>query len=101
MELKSVEIPIALSEFEDQVRFYCNDIAELLIEKNKKYGNSALHPSRIFSKANKVEQILVRIDDKLNRISNQNIDEDEDVVRDLIGYLIILQIALENKISRG
>jgi len=36
-------------------------------------------------------QILVRIDDKLSRMSNQ--DEDEDVVSDLLGYLVLLKIA--------
>ena len=40
-----------------------------------------------------MEQILVRIDDKLNRIRNRQNDEDEDVVMDLAGYLILLMIA--------
>ena len=39
-----------------------------LLYKNQQYGDSALNPSRIFSKASAVEQLLVRIDDKLNRI---------------------------------
>ena len=38
------------------------------IHKNRKYGNSALKPNRIFSKCSATEQLLVRIDDKLNRI---------------------------------
>ena len=61
--------------------------------KNKKYGNSALEPKRIFSNASAKEQILVRIDDKLSRIANQNIDDDEDAVLDLIGYLVLLKMA--------
>ena len=58
------------------------------------YGNSALDPIRIFSKANAQEQILVRIDDKLNRIKQGNdiLKEDEDVIQDLIGYLILLKV---------
>ena len=75
----------------------CDDIKNMLLEKNKKYGNSALDPKRIFSKASAEEQILVRIDDKLSRVSNQNTNEDEDVINDLIGYLILLKIARENK----
>jgi len=63
----------------------------MLISKNKKYGNSALEPKRIFSKASAEEQLLVRIDDKLSRMSNQ--DEDEDVIEDLLGYLVLLKIA--------
>lgn len=75
----------------------CDEVKELLIEKNKKYGDSALNPSRIFSKANAVEQILVRIDDKLNRIQKGAglLANDEDVIMDLMGYLVLLKIALK------
>lgn len=65
----------------------------MLLEKNRKYGDSALKPSRIFSKADAKEQIKVRIDDKLNRIMNQQADDIEDSVVDLIGYLILLKIS--------
>ena len=84
--------------FKDKVSNICNGIAEMLEEKNKKYGDSALNPKRIFSNASPKEQILVRIDDKLSRLSNQNIDEDEDVVDDLIGYLILLKIAQQEQV---
>lgn len=81
-----------LSTFEVRVSYYLDNIKELLISKNKKYGNSALEPVRIFSKSEQSEQILVRIDDKLSRIKNGSLDEDEDVVKDLIGYLVLLEI---------
>jgi hypothetical protein len=47
----------------------------------------------VFSNASTKEQILVRIDDKLNRIKqgNNKID-DEDVIQDLIGYLVLLRV---------
>ena len=73
----------------------CDELKALLLEKNRKYGNSALEPARIFSKASAEEQILVRIDDKLNRIKNRQNDEDEDVIMDLAGYLILLMVARE------
>lgn len=75
----------------------CDSVKELLLEKNRKYGDSALNPARIFSKANAVEQILVRIDDKLNRVKQGAglLANDEDVVMDLIGYLVLLKIALK------
>ncbi len=78
------------------IAMICDEIKCLLIEKNKKYGDSALNPSRIFSKANAVEQILVRIDDKLNRIQKGAglLANDEDVIMDLMGYLVLLKIAL-------
>ena len=71
----------------------CDQIKELLIEKNRKYGDSAVNPIRILSKSNNTEQILVRIDDKLNRIKNMQSDEDEDVITDLIGYLVLYKVA--------
>lgn len=69
------------------------EIEEMLISKNRKYGDAALNPKRVFSRASNIEQINVRIDDKLSRIANQNSDEDEDVDGDLIGYLVLRKIA--------
>ena len=76
----------------------CDDIRDLLLKKNQAYGNSALEPIRVFSKANSCEQILVRIDDKLNRIKQgaNILSEDEDVLQDLIGYLILLKVWKES-----
>lgn len=65
----------------------------MLIEKNRKYGDSALNPMRIFSKASTIEQLKVRLDDKLSRLRNAQDDEDEDVVSDLIGYLVLFKVA--------
>jgi hypothetical protein len=70
----------------------CIDITKLLLEKNIAYGNSALNPVRIFSKASTTEQLLVRIDDKLNRLKNGSEYPGEDTVSDLIGYLILLKV---------
>ena len=75
----------------------CDEIKALLLEKNRKYGNSALSPIRIFSKANSIEQIFVRIDDKINRIRNRQDDEDEDVFFDLAGYLVLLLVAIDSQ----
>jgi hypothetical protein len=73
----------------------CEFIKNFLIEKNKKYGDSALNPMRIFSRASTVEQINVRIDDKLSRIMRGNhSQEDEDVDLDLIGYLLLKRVCL-------
>ena len=73
----------------------CDAIKEMLLEKNRKYGNSALEPKRIFSRASPLEQINVRIDDKLSRLMSAQSDEDEDVDLDLIGYLILRRVAKE------
>lgn len=71
----------------------CLELAEMLIKKNISYGNSALNPIRIFSKADSVEQIKVRIDDKLNRLKNGSSFDGDNDVDDMLGYLILLKIA--------
>lgn len=78
----------------------CDALKALLLEKNSNYGNSALDPVRIMSKASPVEQILVRIDDKLSRLARGRA-AGEDVERDIPGYFILLRIArrLEAKAS--
>lgn len=78
---------------EKEITEACDQIKQMLLEKNRKYGDSVLNPIRIFSKADTQEQIKVRLDDKINRLKNQQDDEDEDVVDDLIGYLILLKIS--------
>lgn len=64
----------------------------MLLAKNRAYGDSAVHPVRIFSKADSLEQIRVRIDDKLSRLMRGE-SAGEDVERDLIGYLVMLRVA--------
>lgn len=71
----------------------CDFIADMLLDKNRKYGDSALDQVRIFSAADPVEQLLVRIDDKLSRIKSAQADDREDAELDLTGYLILLAIA--------
>ena len=90
----SVEIEME-SRFDESVWDTLIGIFFMLIEKNRKYGDSALNPARIFSKASNIEQLKVRLDDKLSRIKNAQDDEDEDVIADLIGYLVLLTIARE------
>ena len=76
----------------------CRALEELLLRKNEKYGNSALEPIRIFSKASSTEQLLVRIDDKLSRIRTSGLDgPDEDTVVDLAGYLVLLLISRKSE----
>lgn len=71
----------------------CNKIKDLLLQKNREYGDSALNPLGIFSKLIPLDAIKIRIDDKLARIAysgQKNIKED--TVLDLIGYLILLKV---------
>lgn len=85
------------TDTQNEITTVCNEIRDLLLEKNRKYGDSALNPKRIFSKADAVEQIKVRLDDKISRLMNQQSDDDEDVVMDLMGYLVLLRVALKRR----
>ena len=86
----------------DHIKDVLSDIQQLLLEKNQKYGDSALRPTRIFSNATPIEQLLVRIDDKLSRISQgHGWDAEEDTISDLIGYLVLLQVAVRNQDRRN
>ena len=91
-----------MTETQKEIAKICEDVKELLLYKNSKYGNSAIDPIRVFSKSDNTEQLLVRIDDKLNRIKHgENIlYDDEDVIQDLIGYLVLLKISL-NKAAKS
>jgi hypothetical protein len=82
-----------MAVFHEQVYRILSEITEMLIAKNEKYGNSALEPLGVFSQLSAKEGLLVRIDDKLKRIKNGSLDkDDEDVINDLIGYLVLLKI---------
>ena len=82
----------------EKIEIVGNEIIELLIEKNKSYGDSALEPANVFGSGSAVDNLCARIDDKLMRIKNHGFrGYGEDNVKDLIGYLILLKIALEEE----
>lgn len=75
----------------------CQKIAELLIQKNNSYGDSALHPIGVFGRGRATDLLRVRIDDKLSRIRNAPDAFGEDAIADLTGYLILLALAVEDE----
>ena len=86
--------------FDQEVSKVLYNIEKMLIAKNEKYGNSALEPLGVFSQLSAKEGLLVRIDDKLKRIKNGSLDkDDEDVINDLIGYLVLLKIHANHESS--
>ena len=48
---------MTMNETELKISGVCDDIKELLIHKNRKYGNSALQPNRIFSKCSRIRKL--------------------------------------------
>jgi hypothetical protein len=81
-----------LTPTQQAIQEECQALATLLIEKNRAYGDSAISPIRIFSKADSEEQIKVRLDDKLSRLARGSA-AGEDVELDLMGYLVLLRVA--------
>lgn len=65
---------------------------EVVLEKNKRYGDSALSPLGCFSKVSADESIRIRLDDKLKRIMNASELRKNDVA-DIIGYLSLLCVS--------
>jgi hypothetical protein len=84
---------VKLMNFEQKLDAVLDSIRKMLLDKNRKYGNSALSPIRVFSKTEPLEQIAVRMDDKLSRIKSAQGDDLEDAKLDLIGYLVLEAIA--------
>jgi len=76
---------------EEEIKAVCDELCAMLQAKNRAYGDSALSPLRVFSKASAEEQLLVRIDDKLSRLA-RGAAAGEDVERDLAGYLVLLLV---------
>ena len=82
----------------DLIKEVADSVRDLLIEKNINYGDSATNPKNIFSKGSAIDSLCAHIDDKLARIANKGInDETEDTVTDLIGYLILLKVAIKKE----
>lgn len=76
-----------------EIAVVCDSIKEMLIDKNKSYGDSALDPVRMFSRAEPAEQLAIRIDDKLSRVQRGHEYPGDDTIDDLIGYLVLFKIA--------
>ena len=93
-EMPPLPTPEPVLDTQGEITQVCYEVKEMLLEKNRRYGDSALDPVRVFSKADTVEQIKVRLDDKLSRLSRGSGTEDEDVLNDILGYIILLKIAL-------
>jgi len=82
---------------ETRIRARCAEIAEFLARKNASYGNSALHPIGVFANGDAVASLAARIDDKLARVRFAPGAYGEDTIKDLIGYLVLLTLALEDR----
>ena len=91
-----------LTDVQQAIIDECDFVKEHLLAKNRAYGNSFADPVQIFAKSSPMEQLNVRIDDKIKRLLNKDVAAKrrvkEDTVLDLVGYLILKRVL--KKISR-
>lgn len=67
----------------------------LLLYKNKKYGDSAINPKKIFYKGDSTNSILIRLDDKIGRVMSNPDDKPRvNDVADIIGYCTLLLVSM-------
>ena len=78
---------------EREISAIFDGLKSLIVEKNKRYGDSALEPVRLFAHDIRPgDAIRIRLDDKLARIRNSGELRKNDVA-DLMGYLCLLCIS--------
>lgn len=82
-----------LTESQMKIVEVCDSMKDLLLYKNQKYGNSALHPNNIFYKGDSTNSIKIRLDDKIGRIRNCEETRINDVA-DVIGYCTLLLVSI-------
>jgi len=78
-----------INETQQKIIESCDALKRFLLEKNKRYGNSAMEPIHVFSKLSPEEGMKLRMDDKVKRIKNSPELRKNDVI-DLAGYLILI-----------
>lgn len=67
----------------------------LLLYKNRKYGDSAINPKKIFYKGDSTNSILIRLDDKIGRVMSNPDDKPRvNDVADIIGYCTLLLVSM-------
>jgi len=85
-------------------------VTSLLLRKNHDYGSSFRKPGILSGALDSKMKLLVRIDDKLERLANllgKGTDGDvadesvSDTVSDLIGYFVLLKILLDEDRRSG
>ena len=84
----SYQSDLVLTTFPERLRMFLSGFSDLINAKNKAYGNSALEPISVFSKATSSDVIMQQIDHKLSRVKNSDTPSKNDVI-DLMGYLTL------------
>ncbi len=95
---------------QELIKAKMESVTDLLLRKNRDYGSSFRKPGILSGALDSKSKLLVRIDDKLERLGNlieKNSDGDvpdesmSDTVTDLIGYFVLLGLLLDEQKQDG
>ena len=76
---------------QEKIKQKCDEIRDLLLEKNRSYGNSVFDKGVLFE-VEPMYAIQARINDKINRMKSKSNYLSENDLMDLTGYFILLQV---------
>lgn len=92
-ECGTVDFFNPLENVQQLIAEQCDEVKELLLKKNRDYGNSFAEAEETFGQGISLEQALnVRIGDKLKRMRTGVNAINEDTELDLIGYLYLKRV---------
>lgn len=83
-----------MTESQNKIKTICDGMKDLLLYKNEKYGDSAIHPNNVFYKGDSTNSIKIRLDDKIGRVKNCEETRVNDVA-DIIGYCVLLLASMD------
>ena len=82
-----------MTDSQQKIADVCDEMKNVLLYKNEKYGDSALHPNNVFYKGDSTNSIKIRLDDKIGRVKNCKETRINDVT-DIIGYCVLLLVSM-------
>jgi predicted secreted acid phosphatase len=82
-----------MTDSQQKIADVCDEMKNVLMYKNEKYGDSALHPNNVFYKGDSTNSIKIRLDDKIGRVKNCKETRINDVA-DIIGYSVLLLVSM-------
>ena len=75
---------------QEKIEQVFDNFKEFLLEKNRRYGDSAVNPLKIFSLHEPENPICSRLDEKLQRVLSSDAGIRFNDTADCIGYLLLL-----------
>lgn len=88
--MASDQVGYSVELTQEKIEQVCDNFKKFLLEKNKRYGDSAINPLKLFSKHEPDNPICTRLDEKLQRIQASEEGIRKNDAADCVGYLFLL-----------